>query len=47
METWILISGNPVTGFTYYGPFESAKQAEEYSENTYFDDECWWVRLEK
>lgn len=43
----IIITGNPVEGFTYIGPFESAVDAAEHG-NTDPELEEWWIApLEK
>jgi hypothetical protein len=39
-ETFIVITGNPVDGFTYHGPFVSAEDANAYAEDLPTD---WWV----
>jgi hypothetical protein len=38
----ILIVGNPMDGFSYFGPFESVEDAIEYGEKNFAEDE-WWV----
>jgi len=43
----IIISGNPVDGFFYYGPFEDAEQALEYADAEYSirNSEYWVTEL--
>lgn len=41
VEPRIVITGNPVDGFAYHGPFESEEEAQEWAENECQDD--WWV----
>lgn len=36
----ILLTGNPVDGFTVYGPFEAADAIEEGEREDYGD---WWI----
>jgi hypothetical protein len=38
----LLIVGNPVDGFDYYGPFPDADAASEWAENNR-RDEVWWT----
>ena len=43
---YILISGNPVDGFEYIGPFDGPEAAHEYVENDRdMRDGDWWVHL--
>ena len=37
-----VVAGNPVDGFTIYGPFATADEANEWADGTKFDDP-WWV----
>lgn len=37
---WLLITGNPVDGFTYYGPYNSSEAAADAGEQTGAD---WWI----
>lgn len=37
----ILVTGNPVTGFTFYGPFDTANDAGEAGDKLTLVD--WWV----
>lgn len=43
---WILISGNPVDGFSYYGPFLSSESAINFGDRI-FDGDWWIVAVEK
>ena len=41
----IVVTGNPVDGFTFYGPFPSGQEAVEWADNAGRGD-CdtdWWV----
>lgn len=40
MNKWIVITGNPVDGCNYIGPFDSREAAEDY---IYHDSSDWWV----
>lgn len=40
--THILITGNPVDGFDYTGPFDTASDAADYA-NTHDIMPDWWV----
>jgi hypothetical protein len=42
---FIVISGNPKDGFTHYGPFDDADQAEEWADEN-LKDSYWVVPLE-
>ena len=37
----IVITGNPVDGFIFYGPFKSSEDAIDYGENDVFGE--WWI----
>lgn len=37
----ILITGNPVDGFEYFGPFKTGDDAIAYAETARFDG--WWI----
>lgn len=39
---YIITFGNPVDGFNYCGPFDTADDAVQYA-NTFDDDGPWWV----
>lgn len=41
----IICTGNPVDGFTYYGPFPSREAATEAAERTTWEGEWWIIRL--
>ena len=41
METWIVCSGNPADGFTYYGPFDDHELAENWG--TMMCRDGWWI----
>lgn len=43
--SWIVIAGNPVDGFTYYGPFAESNEANEYAEQHCEDTEFWLISL--
>lgn len=38
----LVITGNPVDGFEYIGPFDDTETAVEWCQDM-FDDEDWWV----
>ncbi|UTU07693.1 hypothetical protein CcrC1_gp008 [Caulobacter phage C1] len=40
---FILIVGNPVDGYAYYGPFHDHDDATNYAENTGTEGNPWWV----
>ena len=39
----IVITGNPVDGFEYYGPFDSPSQAGDWAEDLLQQD--WWATI--
>ena len=41
MKLYIIITGNPVQGFTYQGPFTGRDVASDYGE--YITDTDWWL----
>lgn len=41
MGMHILITGNPVDGFSYYGPFKTGEDAIEHGNNRHGPD--WWI----
>lgn len=43
----ILITGNPLTGFTFRGPFEAAEAATDWAEEHRDDAEWWAAELEE
>lgn len=46
---WIIVAGNPVGGFLFFGPFTNSSEALEWTEtNDRLIDPYWWlVQLEK
>lgn len=40
---WIVITGNPMDGFGYTGPFESADQANEWADMHVTREYDWWL----
>jgi hypothetical protein len=38
----IVVTGNPVYGFYYYGPFDSVESASEWARTTLSSPD-WWV----
>jgi hypothetical protein len=42
---YIVIIGNPVTGFTFQGPFDNEDEASDYAGNVE-DNEAWYAPLE-
>jgi hypothetical protein len=43
-EPYIIITGNPVDGFSFQGPFSSRDDAIEHAERGKVDAD-WWVEL--
>jgi len=41
-DKYILVEGNPLSGFNFYGPFDNEAAAVRYAERDPEDDE-WWV----
>src|SRR5262245_19657920 len=41
MSKWIVVTGNPVNGFTFTGPFDDSDAAAEWAESLSGED--WWV----
>jgi hypothetical protein len=39
----VVITGNPLDGFTCYGPFHNEPSAHDWAENRQPDDGGWWV----
>jgi hypothetical protein len=39
---YLVITGNPVNGFTFIGPFPVTPDAVEWAE-TYVSEEDWWI----
>lgn len=39
----IVIIGNPIDGFEYYGPFDTHQQAADWGEDLVSGD--WWVTI--
>lgn len=42
MDKWIVVSGNPVDGFTFHGPFDGDGIAESWADH-FLDDEEYWL----
>jgi hypothetical protein len=42
MQQVILVSGNPIQGFTFTGPFESAAAARQYADEN-MQGMDWWT----
>jgi len=44
---YFIISGSPVYGFRYVGPFDSHKEAEDYQQNSEYlqfkNGPNWWI----
>lgn len=41
---YILVEGNPVQGFQYFGPFNSTDEADDFAAD-HDSDEIWTARL--
>jgi hypothetical protein len=39
----IVVSGNPITGFWFTGPFSGADIAAEWAESYYDSNYDWWI----
>ena len=39
---YIIVEGNPVEGFTYFGLFKDPADATDYADRHFFG-ESWWV----
>lgn len=44
---YIVASGNPSDGFTYYGPFINQQSAHDWATRQRFDDDWWTLPLEE
>lgn len=45
MSAWIIVSGNPVSGLHFHGPFASEQEAEDWGELHAPQDEFWVAPL--
>jgi hypothetical protein len=43
VNRYIIITGNPVDGFTYTGPFESHGDAVVAAEEVFYLDDDYWI----
>jgi hypothetical protein len=43
MDKFIIITGGPVDGSTYHGPFDTADEAIEWADHSAAITDCWWV----
>lgn len=43
METWIVITGSPVTGFKFYGPFNDLNWAHDEATKAFGQWQPYWV----
>jgi hypothetical protein len=43
MEVLIVIYGNPVEGFNYFGPFHLREDALAWAEHSVPDMDDWWI----
>lgn len=41
LKAWIVIFGDPIDGFMFYGPFEGQQKASEWAESQAASD--WWI----
>jgi hypothetical protein len=41
-EQWIVINGNPINGYTYYGAFDSPQDANYWGHNN-FDESGFYI----
>lgn len=41
---WVVVSGNPIDGFKFFGPFEIQEDAVDYMDR--LADGCWTTKLE-
>jgi len=39
----VIVAGNPVTGFEFYGPFTTGEAAKVIEETYSTSEETWWV----
>ncbi len=42
-DTHIIVTGNPVDGLEFYGPFPTANDATEFANTDVHLPEEWWV----
>lgn len=42
---FILISGTPIDGFSYYGPFDTPGEAHDFAENIEENQAEYWVAI--
>lgn len=40
---WIVISGNPIDGCSFYGPFKTRDQANDWADRNVANEYDWWV----
>jgi hypothetical protein len=43
MEALIVVSGNPVDGFTFHGPFHLREDAIAWAEDAVTTGYSWWI----
>jgi hypothetical protein len=41
MNKYIVICGNPVDGFAYYGTFDTHEEAQAFADGF---EETWWIK---
>jgi len=41
LTKYIVVDGNPVTGFDHYGPFDTPEEAVKYAQDEMETD--WWI----
>lgn len=41
---YVLVLGNPVTGFSFVGPFDRGDDAAEYMYRTHYEGD-WWIAV--
>ena len=42
-DDWIIVTGNPVDGFTFIGPYSDANEAANAASNDHHINGDWWI----
>ena len=46
-DAYVVITGNPVDGLFFYGPFDSYDEATAYAERNHDGDDWWATKLQQ
>lgn len=44
-DQYVLVTGDPIDGLSFHGPFDDSEEAMKYAETHHGDEMCWVATL--